>query len=88
MSHSYSEYICLYNVKSALKRISPHAAKTPIMRCSALDEIASKHSDCGNEVKLHFKCENLQKTGSFKVRGACIQKYMSYGFPFLANLFV
>ena len=71
MSYSYREYICLHHVKGALKRISPHVAKTPVLRCSTLDEIASKYSGSGNKIKLHFKCENLQKTGSFKARGAC-----------------
>ncbi len=33
------------------------------MRCSAIDEMLG--------ASLHFKCENLQKVGAFKFRGAC-----------------
>ncbi|NCF28589.1 MAG: pyridoxal-phosphate dependent enzyme [Gammaproteobacteria bacterium] len=33
------------------------------MRCSAIDEIVG--------ASVHFKCENLQKVGAFKFRGAC-----------------
>ena len=44
-------------------RIAPHVHKTPIYRSSLLD------SACN--ARLHFKCENLQKVGAFKARGAC-----------------
>jgi threonine dehydratase len=47
---------------AAHKRIAPHIHRTPVMTCHALDEMAG--------AKLFFKCENLQKTGSFKIRGA------------------
>lgn len=36
---------------------------TPVMTCSAINRIT------GSEI--FFKCENLQKTGAFKFRGAC-----------------
>jgi threonine dehydratase len=49
-------------VFAARKRIAPFVHNTPIMTCAALDRIAGKTA-C-------FKCENLQKTGSFKFRGA------------------
>lgn len=49
-------------ILSAHKRISPHIHRTPVITSSSLDEIA--------DARLFFKCENLQKTGSFKIRGA------------------
>ncbi len=55
-------------VRSAAGRIGPFAHKTPVLTCSALDELAGR--------RLFFKCEMFQKTGSFKFRGAtnAIQK--------------
>src|SRR6266853_1585850 len=43
-------------------RIAPRIHRTPVLRSATLDAL------CGAE--LFFKCENLQKTGSFKIRGA------------------
>lgn len=53
----------LSDLEKAAERIAPHAHRTPIMRCTAIDEIVG--------ASLHFKCENLQKVGAFKFRGAC-----------------
>ena len=71
MSHSYKSYVSLDNVKDALTRISPYVHQTPVLTCSTLDEIATKTANSKHKIKLHFKCENLQKTGAFKARGAC-----------------
>ncbi|MGA8143890.1 MAG: pyridoxal-phosphate dependent enzyme [Candidatus Acidiferrales bacterium] len=49
-------------IRAAYRRITPRIHRTPIVTSSSLDEIAG--------ASLYFKCENLQKTGSFKVRGA------------------
>lgn len=49
-------------ILDAAARIAPHARVTPAMRSAALDAL------CGAE--LHFKCENLQRGGAFKFRGA------------------
>ena len=54
--------ISLSEIKAAAKRINPHIHRTPVLRSSALDQLS------GNQ--LYFKCENFQKTGSFKTRGA------------------
>src|SRR5207245_2421124 len=43
-------------------RIAPRIHRTPILTSVSLDALAG--------ARLFFKCENLQKTGSFKVRGA------------------
>ncbi len=53
----------LADVQTAAARIAAHTHRTPVMRCSAIDEMLG--------ASLHFKCENLQKVGAFKFRGAC-----------------
>ncbi|MGA6961024.1 MAG: pyridoxal-phosphate dependent enzyme, partial [Candidatus Acidiferrales bacterium] len=49
-------------IRAAYRRIAPRIHRTPVVTSSSLDEIAG--------ARLFFKCENLQKTGSFKIRGA------------------
>lgn len=49
-------------IEAAHARIAPRIHRTPVLRSATLDAL------CGAE--LYFKCENLQKTGSFKIRGA------------------
>jgi len=49
-------------IEEAHRRIAPRIHRTPVLRSATLDKL------CGAE--LFFKCENLQKTGSFKIRGA------------------
>ena len=49
-------------IEAAHARIAPRIHRTPVVRSATLDAM------CGAE--LFFKCENLQKTGSFKIRGA------------------
>lgn len=49
-------------IREAHERIRPHIHRTPVLTSSALDRI------CGAE--LHFKCENFQRAGAFKTRGA------------------
>jgi threonine dehydratase len=53
----------LADVQKAGERIAPHIHRTPIMRCTAIDEMVG--------ASVYFKCENLQKVGAFKFRGAC-----------------
>ena len=50
-------------VRRAAGRIRPYIHRTPVLTCSAIDEI------CRSQV--FFKCENFQKGGAFKIRGAC-----------------
>ena len=71
MSSSYNSCVSFENVKEALNRVSPYIHQTPILTCSTLDEVATKNSGSKQSLRLHFKCENLQKTGAFKARGAC-----------------
>lgn len=44
------------------KNIKPYIHNTPVMTSSLLNEISGS--------SIFFKCENFQKTGSFKIRGA------------------
>jgi len=51
------------NVQQAYERIKGFIHRTPVLTCRALDEMCGAH--------LFFKCENFQKVGAFKIRGAC-----------------
>jgi len=53
----------LEDIHDAAARIAPHAVVTPVLRNAVLDALAG--------AELHFKCENLQRGGAFKFRGAC-----------------
>ncbi|MBN2728028.1 MAG: pyridoxal-phosphate dependent enzyme [Bacteroidales bacterium] len=58
----------------AHSRIKSYIHSTPLMRCESIDKI------CG--ATIQFKCENLQKAGAFKSRGAsnAVFKLMESGF--------
>jgi len=49
-------------IRAARARIGNYVHRTPVMTSATLDARAG--------AKLFFKCENLQKTGAFKARGA------------------
>lgn len=51
------------DIQQALKRIQPYIHRTPLMTSENLNNIAG--------CRLFFKCENFQKAGAFKSRGAC-----------------
>ncbi|MEO5596450.1 MAG: pyridoxal-phosphate dependent enzyme [Lysobacteraceae bacterium] len=51
------------DVLSAAARIAAYAQVTPVLRSSSLDLLAG--------CMIAFKCENFQRTGAFKFRGAC-----------------
>jgi threonine dehydratase len=53
----------LHDIRAAAARIAPFAQITPVLRSDALDALTG--------AQLHFKCENLQRGGAFKFRGAC-----------------
>ena len=55
--------VSLDDVKAAARRLEGLAHRTPIMTCATLDGLASR--------KPFFKCEQWQKVGAFKFRGAC-----------------
>jgi threonine dehydratase len=50
------------DVAAASERIAGRIHRTPVLRSRLLDEVAGR--------ELFLKCENLQRGGSFKVRGA------------------
>ncbi|WP_189441833.1 pyridoxal-phosphate dependent enzyme [Rhodanobacter panaciterrae] len=50
-------------VRDAAARIAPYARVTPVLRNATLDALSG--------AELYFKCENLQRGGAFKFRGAC-----------------
>jgi len=52
----------LDRIRAAHERIRPHIHRTPVLTSSRLDESIGAH--------LFFKCENFQKIGAFKARGA------------------
>lgn len=49
-------------IRAAQARIAAHVHRTPVMTCRAIDALAG--------AQLFFKCENFQKVGAFKARGA------------------
>ncbi|HET6618161.1 MAG TPA: pyridoxal-phosphate dependent enzyme [Gemmatimonadota bacterium] len=50
------------DVLAASRRVRPHVHRTPVMTSRLIDEAAG--------MQLFFKCENLQRAGAFKARGA------------------
>ncbi len=52
-----------HDVLAAAARIAPLAHVTPVLRSQSLDALAG--------AELFFKCENFQRVGAFKFRGAC-----------------
>lgn len=51
------------DVVAAHARIEPYIHRTPVLTSSYFNELTG--------AQLFFKCENFQKAGAFKVRGAC-----------------
>ncbi len=54
--------ICADDVRAAADRIRPLARRTPVMTSAGFDAQAG--------ARVFFKCENLQRGGAFKIRGA------------------
>ena len=54
--------VTLEDINVAQTRISPFIHRTPIHTCNSLNELTG--------AMLYFKCDNFQKAGSFKIRGA------------------
>jgi threonine dehydratase len=57
-----SDALTLADVRAAAARISSRIHRTPVVGCQSFDDA------CGYQV--FFKCENLQRAGAFKIRGA------------------
>ncbi|WP_018231145.1 pyridoxal-phosphate dependent enzyme [Thioalkalivibrio thiocyanodenitrificans] len=52
----------LADIREAARRIRPHVHRTPVFTCTSLDHWLG--------ARILLKCENLQKVGAFKIRGA------------------
>ena len=53
----------LNDIHQAAERIRPYAHRTPVLTCESLNQEVGTH--------VFLKCENFQKVGAFKFRGAC-----------------
>lgn len=51
------------DVARARERIAPYVLRTPVLTSSSVDRLSG--------ARVFFKCENLQRGGAFKFRGAC-----------------
>lgn len=49
-------------IRKAYQRIKPYINRTPVLTCRSLNRMVS--------AEIYFKCENFQKVGAFKFRGA------------------
>ena len=49
-------------IRAAHERIRPFIHRTPVLTCTSIDALAG--------CRVYFKCENFQKVGAFKIRGA------------------
>lgn len=53
----------LDDIRNAAERINPYAHRTPVLTNDSLNKQVN--------AQVYLKCENLQKVGAFKFRGAC-----------------
>jgi len=53
----------LEDIYRAAERIRPYTHRTPVMTCESLNQRVGS--------QVYMKCENFQKVGAFKFRGAC-----------------
>lgn len=53
----------LNDIIKAAERIKPYAHRTPVLTCESLNQQVN--------AQVYLKCENFQKVGAFKFRGAC-----------------
>ena len=54
--------LTIQDIRNALENINDHIHKTPLIYSNSFSKMAG--------AEIYLKAENLQKTGSFKVRGA------------------
>jgi len=57
----------LNDIRAAAQRIKPYAHRTPVLTNESLNQQVN--------AQVFLKCENLQKVGAFKFRGACNAVY-------------
>ncbi len=54
--------VSIEDVETAAGRLKGRINRTPVITSQSFDDVSGYH--------VHFKCENLQRAGSFKIRGA------------------
>ncbi|MGH8400661.1 MAG: pyridoxal-phosphate dependent enzyme, partial [Gammaproteobacteria bacterium] len=54
--------LTIADIEAAARRIAGKVRRTPVLRCPELDAEL--------DAQIHFKCENFQEMGAFKLRGA------------------
>jgi len=59
--------VTLQDIQAAAERIRPYAHRTPVITNESLDQRVG--------TQVYLKCENMQKVGAFKFRGACNAVY-------------
>ena len=59
--------VTLTSIQQAAERIKPYAHRTPVITNESLDQRVG--------AQVFLKCENMQKVGAFKFRGACNAVY-------------
>ncbi len=59
MTHAIPTY---QDIENAQQRIQPHINKTPVFTSRFFNELT--------QAEIFFKCENFQRVGAFKIRGA------------------
>ena len=50
------------DLKQTIKRIKPYVHRTPVLQSGTIDRVV--------DARVFFKCENFQRMGAFKMRGA------------------
>lgn len=63
LDYSTGQALTLDHMREAQQRVSPYIHRTPVLTSTYLNDLSG--------AELFFKCENFQKAGAFKVRGAC-----------------
>lgn len=62
MSISPDQFPSLASIEKTHELIKPYIHRTPVLTCQSINELTG--------IEFYFKCENLQKIGAFKIRGA------------------
>src|SRR5215813_12308698 len=55
--------VTIDDIREAAKRVKPYIHHTPVLTTESLNQKVN--------AEVYLKCENMQKVGAFKFRGAC-----------------
>ncbi|EGC31693.1 hypothetical protein DICPUDRAFT_89549 [Dictyostelium purpureum] len=64
MDTQIDDVVTLKDIKEAHERIKQYIHETPVLTNSTINKLSG-------DKEIFFKCENFQKVGAFKFRGAC-----------------